>query len=716
MKLKKILLTLLFFNIFLFNIIGQENKIEGIDLSNSIYETLIENNYTPIKINLARTQNISFPYNILLTINNPSKSENSPNKFNRMIFSITQEDFLKNKESFLILFNKVKQASFNYNLTFLITSCDNQILDGNNNMTGTNLYCELIEGFESSFSISVLLDSTEQTFITPGTKKNVTPLWLTKLLVDSLNEQKVENTIKGNLFLSLYRLSAFKDSKRLTPFFNKNIPSIELEIEKNKFDSEKLSEIFFTIFNNFNNLKDFQEEIHYIPVKFKTKTYWITEGITIYLLLFLITISLIIFCDFEFIFRNKHSVKTLNTKRAVRNIYLLPILIFLIFICIQCAQLLSYLFYKITKAYPEIILLLKFIFSLIFISIIFSLESKSKKRKILFSYEYFLIISSLSNVFIFSIVDISFFYIFTSIYLICILSNLIKKVLPFIFVVFAICIPYLLIIQHFLSYSDLNEIYNYIFISPLYNLLIGSAITPIFILLLKLSFIIKNNSLTKNKAKTTLPFEQLKKIIQSKFSKKVFIVETILLILTSTIILIIGSYSRKKHITFFLKENLKPQIIDLTQNEPKLLKASYSDSHYYGGTTRSIKIDTTNNAQRVEIFVTGQTDNPIFNSAFTYSQTENSNKVKFDLPDFPPKKFTITFTPDNSKESNIEIVSYYKNDNYKNNQNEKYNKTDVHNKELSNQSQNTNLDSDRIFIKEKKVILINSSESTGIIK
>ena len=68
------------------------------------------------------------------------------------------------------------------------------------------------------------------------------------------------------------------------------------------------------------------------------------------------------------------------------------------------------------------------------------------------------------------------------------------------------------------------------------------------------------------------------------------------------------------------------------------------------------------------------------------------------------------------KESNIEIVSYYKNDNYKNNQNEKSNKTDVHNKELSNQSQNTNLDSDRIFIKEKKVILINSSESTGIIK
>lgn len=693
MKFSKFFFTILFINLFFSNIFCQETQLNGVNLSNAVYEILEENNNSPIKLSLTQTHDIQFPYNIYINSNLGKRSAQLENnevqkKYDQMILSFKQEDFLSNKDFFLNLINMSKEFSQNYDIVFLLTACDDQNLPGNEYMSGTASYCDLIEGYESSFALSINLDS-KITSITPGSEKKVTPLWLTKLVTESLLANNIDCKINGNLFLSLYRLDAFKSSKRLSFFLAKNIPAIELNIQKNNFDSNTLVQLFETFFSMFENTTEFQEEIHYIPIKLNSKFLWVSEKITIIFLLILIAISLIIFCDLEFIFRNKHSIKTLNTKRAIRTIHILPILILLIALCIQIAEIASYFIYKLTNAKPELILTIKLILSLILIFPIYAINIKNNKIKSIFTYKYISMIASLSNVFIFSSVDISLFYIFAIIYVITAFSNLLQRTIHFVILSIFLSIPYALIIIHFVAFLDFEKIYNYIFISPLYNLLIACAITPIYILFQKHALITKSNSLKKKKLKSTISFDQLKQIIQQKLTKRTLIFQLFSVIIICSLTYVIINNLRKKH----LSENqiLNNQIVEFLEKDSSLLKVSYYDSSYYGGTTRSIKIDTTQESNRVEIYVTGESENPIFYSNFTFSQTENSNKVKINLPDFPPKNFTITYTPDNSNTSKIEIYSYYKN----------------------HPERENKLDKENIFIKEKKSILINSSENTG---
>ena len=57
-------------------------------------------------------------------------------------------------------------------------------------------------------------------------------------------------------------------------------------------------------------------------------------------------------------------------------------------------------------------------------------------------------------------------------------------------------------------------------------------------------------------------------------------------------------------------------------------------------------------------------DNPIYYTINQYIQADKSHHIQFIIPDYPPQKFSVSYTPDNSNLSIIEVYAYYSHDDY----------------------------------------------------
>ena len=200
---------------------------------------------------------------------------------------------------------------------------------------------------------------------------------------------------------------------------------------------------------------------------------------------------------------------------------------------------------------------------------------------------------------------------------------------------------------------------------------------------------------TQNKAISEL--DKINRKLKKRFQKTYAFIQ-ILTILFFALIIILAS--RELRIQFSRNIELRRQNGIIKESlEANLLKASYTDSNYYGGTIRKIFINAEKKPLRIEVFVTGQTDNPVFYTAYTYSQTEKSNQVQFDLPDYPPEKFEISYTPDNSVLSTVDIFAYYDEKDYP--------------EENIDQNENASKSRHKTFIKEKVSLSINITRPAG---
>lgn len=701
MKIKKFFIFFISFFIFLNSAFSKEENLKGYELSNAIYSSVSAKKYKAQKIQLSRTTEEKFPYNILITIQKTKTDINSAfREFDTVLLAFTQEDIIKRMDFLSDLIDYNLNTDFNFNVQILLTACDKQELSGNESMTGSNAYCKLIEGTEGLCALCINLDSEKANSITSGSAKKVCPLWLVKTATRCFKQNEIPVNIKGSSFLSLYSLGIFQSSKRLSSYLSRNIPAAELNLTGSRLSDYELNSLFKTFLEQLASLSKFQSDVHYIPVKISDSYYWIGEHITIVFLLILTTVSLAIFCDLGFIFRKKHSFKTLNTKRTVRSFYIIPVTIIILTLCLLFGQFVASLFYRTVFRNPLIILGIKFIISLILISFAYLFELKLHKRKFAFVYEYMLMISSLLNIFIFSAIDISLFYLFTLIYLIIFISRFFKNTAAIYFFLILSFIPYVLLITQVIVYSTPQQIYPLLFGNVVSNLILSCAITPFCLMLLRIYILIAKNSAkgmknTQNKAISEL--DKINRKLKKRFQKTYAFIQ-ILTILFFALIIILAS--RELRIQFSRNIELRRQngIIEESP-EANLLKASYTDSNYYGGTIRKIFINAEKKPLRIEVFVTGQTDNPVFYTAYTYSQTEKSNQVQFDLPDYPPEKFEISYTPDNSVLSTVDIFAYYDEKDYP--------------EENIDQNENASKSRHKTFIKEKVSLSINITKPAG---
>ena len=695
------------------------HSLKGRALSNYVYNELTSKGISARQMALCRTQEDNFPYNISIRINSTEGFEiHKERQYSTVLFLFNQED-ISDQFSFLVPFiSWCQEQNFDFNINIILTACDKSQIAGNDKMTGTEIYAELIQGTESYCVLYSNLDAQKLTTLTPGSGKEVCPLWLVDTVNSSFEENGINPQIKGSFYLSLYKLDILRSSRILSSFLTRDIPAVEMNIRKDELKENQLLKIYQDFLKAFSDRTNFQDDTHYIPVDLFGKHFWITENFTITMLLILITLSLVFICDLGFIFRKGHSMRTLTTKRAIKTLYLVPITIIILTVCLQLAQFPAKLLYNTVLRDPLAVLGIKVILSFTLISLLFLLELKFHKNVGSYTYEYLLRLSSLLNVFVFSAIDISLFYLFALIYIIISISLHIKNsVALYIFFLLSM-LPYFQLIFAISTYSTMTQILPLIFANPLYNLILSCAITPLSIILLRiyLRLIQRNTTISKKTKKTSISENNEKADtttsqdntnssnenaiaeLQKKLKKRFPRYYALILVLTVGIFIgLIFGATKLIQKTFINKVEFGTfagRVIDAPQSQ--FLSASYNDSNYYGGTIRQIKIDTDKPATRVEVFVSGESENPIYYTTYTFTPSGKKNQIQFDFPDYPPEKFTVTYTPDNSAISIVDVYAYYDSDYYP-----------------EGFIENNTGSRRKIFVKEKSSLLISAS-STGL--
>lgn len=666
----------------LFCQIKEHTVFQGKGLSDLLYETISLEGYRARKSQLCRSDKNNFPYNIVISIRQ-SQGFALPEErqYNSIMFVFSQEEIVSRLDYLYDLINYNLNTDYGFNVSILLAASDRQPLAGNEDMTGTELYCENIEGSESIFAIPINFSNRRSNSITPGSAKKITPLWLLKLTTEALEKNDIYASIKGGSFMSLYKLGILQSSNKLASFLSRDIPAVEINLKEDFSERENFDLFCADLLNNFNKMESFSTDLHYIPLSLGKKTFYIGEHVTIIFLLIIITVSLIIFSDLGFIFRKKHSQKTLFTKRAIHSIYLIPVTIFISTLCLELSQFIAGLFYRTVFRNPLIILGLKIVIAIIFISFAYLLELKYHKKQVDHIYGYLITISSLLNIFIFSAIDITLFYIFVAIYLILLVSRFFKKTVSIYIFLFLSIIPYFQLLYETLIYSSFSEMMSLIISRPLYNIILSCALTPIYISILRI--LVNINFKERQK--------QRENRIKSKFPKYYALIQVTTTAAFIGLFFAIGYLIQKQFFKKFEMMNSYGTVNEVSYNH--LLSVNYRDTNYYGGTIRWLSVNTTKNPARVEILVSGESDNPIYYTTYSYKQLENSNKVQFILPDYPPEDISISYTPDNSRLSTIEISAYYLQDDYPSEYIPQTNSTSTRRKQ---------------YIKEKQVITIDT--------
>ena len=634
----------------------------GKKLADLIYEDLNRNGISARKLSLFHSEENNFPYNIHISVNrNQDLTRSEEKTYNTILFVFSLEE-IYSRLNFLYDFIQItREKNYDFNINILLSSSDRHEISGNENMTGTQMYCDLIEGTESQCAVPINFTSKSLYTISAGSNLKLAPLWLLKLVTGCLEKNQIYPVINGDMFISLYKIGILSSSIKLSAFLSSDIPAVEVNFPESFTDSEKFKSILSLFIDSFNEQTEFNNDVHYIPIKISNHYLWIGEGITIIFLISTIILCLLIISDMGFLFRKKHSQKNLMTKRSLRSMYLIPGTIIISTLFLLVGQFFSNLAYNLHMRNLIILLGIKVIISIVLVLVSYLLELKIHKKASDYSYGYLVSISSFLNIFIFSAIDITFFYLFALIYIIFVISRLFKKTVSlYIFLIISI-LPYFLLLFESVLYSSNRQILPFILSKPLYNLALSCALTPVYLTVLRIisNFNIKDK---KEKLSASQNFNTLYTSLKSRFPKYYILFQVITVAIFIGAVFVMSYMIRKQFAKKYSGYNMPGQIVETNSNS--ILKVSYKDSNYYGGTIRRISIDTGREAVRVDITVSGQSDNPVYYSTNIYEQIGKSNQIQFKLPDYPPQNFTISYTPDNSNISIIRIAAYYPESDY----------------------------------------------------
>ncbi|MDE5776355.1 MAG: hypothetical protein K2H67_05705, partial [Treponemataceae bacterium] len=362
---------------------------------------------------------------------------------------------------------------------------------------------------------------------------------------------------------------------------------------------------------------------HYIPVKFFSKQFWITEGRTLTAIMIFMTICIFILSDFEFIFRKKSRRLVKIKERALKSTYLIFVTVTLITASLFLGQILIAALQKSGTKNIALLFMIKTSVPFFIVSLIYPLEIKMHRNLIPYIYEYILSLSALLNVFIFTSLDISLFFLFAFEFLILTISRTAKRTTPLYFFMIFFFLPFVPLLYSILIYSDAKKISELVFCSLDKNIFMGFALVPLGLLWLRV--LAQVNSKARS-AKRAVAYY--------------FVACTASIV--GIIVLSVFSISVLNRIFFKNVEPVKPfaRVEDSVGNA----SASVFDSEYYGGKIRSIEISSKKIPERYAIFVQGESENPVYFSI--YETSHENGRTEFLLPENPPQNLTVTYTPD----------------------------------------------------------------------
>lgn len=585
------------------------------------------------KIPLTTAAFEKFPYNVLIGF--PQKSEENLSH-KTFIVAATQEDFIKHEDFFSELLEFATDGKFSFDLDFVFTAGDFRNISGNERTMGTEVFCRGIEGTQETHALVLDFSRTKKNFVTPGSARDVSPLYLVRALCSELDKNSVKYDIFGEAYLSLFRLGILKDEARLAAFLSREIPAVMLNMISEKNDrSAELKSI-----ENFLSQIDFPANVkwsrHYIPLKFFQKRIWITERQILVALMAFTALCLLILSDFGFLFR-KHSRRLAKIKSsALKSNYLIFLTMAFLAASLFAGQTIASALQKAGARNLLFLFAFKLLTPFFIVSALYPIEIRLHKNITPYTYEYILSTSALLNIFIFSTIDISLFFLFSLEYIILMISRTAKNTAFLYFFMALFFLPFVPPLYSILIYSDARKISNLIFCNLANNIILSFALVPLSLLWLRV--LARLNFMAESKRR----FFAFYAMASAATLAGIVAISSLAIFATNRI--------------FF---NDVEQNRPFARVEDSVGNASVSifDSEYYGGKIRSIEISSKKIPERYSIFVQDENENPFYFSIYEISH--ENGRAEFLLPENPPQNLTVAYTPNSSDNSIITVEAYF---------------------------------------------------------
>lgn len=617
--------------------------LTGKELSDSIFNFFSKNNFSNIeRINLAKTGQDEFAYNILLTFdNNKNSQENLKNERqirNNMILVFSQEDVEKRLDDFLdfLLFIKNLENK-TYNLQILFSALDEQIIQ--NDISGTKAFINEIFDTDSAFAIIVKFDEIKEYRLLIGSKIFTTPLWLTKQIANIFIESDIELKNEHKL-TSLYRLGMLTGDLQMKYFIDSSIPATTLKVFDDNLNIT--FKILKSIIEKIDLSESFEWDSHYMFINL-TKPFfrfWISENIFVFAFIVITALCLLILCGFSFIGKIGENYK----REFIKSWYMIP----LIFGLSAGSLILSQMIIKNINFFNDLpffyCFIGKIIISMAIITVLFFIQDFFKIPINSFVFGYTSSFLAIFNILFFSSIDILFFIIFSIEYFIIHISRPVKKIFFLMLLIVIILIPYIPYIYSIFSLSDENNLKKIIFLDWKGNFIFELAIFPIQIYYQKILVRLQ--------------------IFSGSHGDSIFkqIINFFLFYITIISIIGIGAYFFEKEI-IVEKEN---KIIPIINNKnEETLSIKISKDEYFKMNTNHIKISSNKKVLKYNVQLVFNNQNPIYDSNYDY-KIINENIVSFIIPNYPPNDITIDYVSSVESKTNVKVNTIFVEENNEN--------------------------------------------------
>ncbi len=632
------LLALLLFSAH-FSIFSQEIP-EGNALSQEVESKLAKNGFSPLAQELSPTGQDAFAYNLILSFPPNTQAEASETNFSRnlLIFCFTQEDCISNSEAINDFLTYLKNLNRTWEAQVLFSALDKELFAGASSIKGTDVFAMSVDDSDAAVAVTVDFSSSYRAKIHTASKSHISPLWLTQRICDAFFLTRKPYSYEDGLS-AIYRLGIIKGQKKLSSFFENEIPAIAINFS----DTSQIS-VLKSFAENYDPVKTGDWDMHYIYINRGNifRPAFINEKVLIITCLSVGVLTVLILCIFSFIGVGGERQK----YEFIRSSYMIPITIAISFLSLLLGQNVAGFLSNFILLNPIIQYGIKIVFSMIFISILFIVQGFFKFSITAFIYGYILSIVSIFNIFLFSSRDLTLFVIFAAEYLIIYFSKRIRGLFSAIFYFILMMVPFLPYGIIIIRSADEAELMKTVFTTASGNLLLALAILPFQISWLRMLVFV-------NVVAGVMGYTRKKIIING-------IVSTIaILLFIFFVIFSISHFIYQPDVRAAQKIETK-----IVREELFTMSAKFSQNEFSGMNSNHIRIISELPAIKYEVtLIAEEAVHPIYNSIYKYktaANDEGKDSYSFIIPDYPPKSISIDYAAPSKVKARVEITAYYK--------------------------------------------------------
>lgn len=537
---------------------------------------------------------------------------------------------------------------------------------------------------DKSDTVAIIIRLKEENKRAPATIVSggdgaVTPSFLTRLVTGAFDNIGIPYELRGVLLSSFYRLKLLESSPILDKFLKSLIPALTITLNTNNTSQSEMARLISSIIVNYGNDAaskkgvfewDRRSNAWTLGVFGVQRTFWISEGVTTTLFLIITFFAILLSVTWTANLFNSNRLDSTYVRRDIIHLIpLVPLLITMIVLSLMAGESVAIRFNNVFRVTVWARLAIKIFMAFFFSSIFFLIVIKIQGTLLASSYSFFITIIAVLNIFLFSSLDISLFYLFCFEFLVLYFSRFATRtyqIFIFFFLLGAPFIPYLIEIVKDVKPDVLQTLTHSTLI---FNILFSFVFAPFSLIWLRI--LVRLNSRWKTISKPLSLINAIK-------PRESLALKNAVVFLTASIALggglffgvnLIGDVKHKISNTRLGGEDV------VTTNHPQIGMHSpfikpcngtidyvIEDKRYGSDLARELKIRLNDDPERVLITVRGLVALPITYSDFPYVTNSLLKSSTFLLPPNPPKVLTLTYLASPLTPSVIKIQATYPTD------------------------------------------------------